>query len=54
MSKDYFSAALSPNTLNDQQRTVDCIWYTGVDVPRNGWDGPYIPASILRARTCRS
>ncbi len=41
-SREYFSAAVTPDTLNDAQRTVDVVWFTGIDVPRTSWSGTYI------------
>lgn len=37
------SAQLVPETLNADERTVDVVWFTGIDVPRmNFWTGePY-------------
>jgi hypothetical protein len=36
------AAQISPESINEEQRTVDVIWYTGVDVDRCSWmDGPY-------------
>ena len=40
--REFFAAVTTPSTINRQNRTVDCVWFTGVDVPRNGFDGPYI------------
>lgn len=31
------SAQVTPQTINDEQRTVDVIWYTGIDVDRYSW-----------------
>ncbi|MGD0497525.1 MAG: hypothetical protein ABSC23_03715 [Bryobacteraceae bacterium] len=39
---EFFAAAVTPSTINDEQRTVDVVWFTGIDVPRVSWDGPYI------------
>jgi hypothetical protein len=39
--REYFAAAVTPATIDTQQRTVDVIWFTGIDVPRMSWDGPY-------------
>ncbi len=30
-------AQVAPQTINDEQRTVDVVWYTGVDVDRYSW-----------------
>lgn len=37
------SAQMMPETLNPEERTVDIVWFTGIDVPRmNAWTGePY-------------
>jgi hypothetical protein len=36
-------AKVAPSTINDEQRTVDVIWFSGADVDRNSWsEGPYI------------
>lgn len=36
-------AQLTPESANDEQRTIDIIWFTGIDVPRYSWvDGPYV------------
>src|SRR3954463_6914084 len=37
------SAQMMPETLNANERTVDIVWFTGIDVPRmNLWTGePY-------------
>jgi hypothetical protein len=36
-------AQITPETINDEQRTVDVIWFTGVDVERYSWiDGLYM------------
>ena len=33
---------MMPESVKDEDRTVDCIWYTGADIARNSWiDGPY-------------
>ncbi|MGO9008598.1 MAG: hypothetical protein ACLQPN_00730 [Bryobacteraceae bacterium] len=40
--REYFAATTTPSTINDDQRTVDVVWFTGIDVPRSSWDGPYI------------
>lgn len=40
--REYFAATTTPETINEANRTVDVIWFTGVDVPRSSWDGPYI------------
>jgi hypothetical protein len=30
-------AQVAPQSINDEQRTVDVVWYTGVDVDRYSW-----------------
>src|ERR1035438_10540867 len=40
--REYFAAAVTPSSINDEQRTVDVIWFTGIDVPRSSWQGNYI------------
>ena len=40
-NREYFSTA-APSTLNSENRTVDIVWFTGVDVPRECWNGRYI------------
>jgi hypothetical protein len=40
--REYFSASTTPATINESDRSVDIVWYTGVDVPRQSWDGTYI------------
>lgn len=41
--KQELAAQIAPETLNDEQRTVDVVWFTGVDVDRYSWmDGPYV------------
>jgi hypothetical protein len=40
--REYFAASLTPSTINDAERTVDIVWFTGIDVPRQSWEGPYI------------
>src|SRR4051812_48777398 len=37
------AAQMMPGTLNTDERTVDVVWFTGIDVPRmNYWTGePY-------------
>lgn len=42
--REVLSAQTIPETLNAEDRTVDVVWFTGVDVPRmNFWTGePYI------------
>lgn len=42
MLHELFTAQVTPTSINDEQRTVDVIWFTGIDVPRNSWDGGYI------------
>jgi hypothetical protein len=39
---EFFAATTAPKTVNDAERTVDVIWYTGVDVPRQSGSGSYI------------
>lgn len=35
-------AAVTPSTINDEERTVDIVWFTGIDVPRYSWsEGSY-------------
>jgi hypothetical protein len=41
--KQELAAQIEPESINDENRTVDCIWFTGADVDRYSWsDGPYI------------
>jgi hypothetical protein len=42
--REMLSAQMKPETLNADERTVDIVWFTGIDVPRmNLWTGePYI------------
>ena len=41
--KQELAAQIEPETLNDEQRTVDVVWFTGIDVDRYSWmDGPYV------------
>jgi hypothetical protein len=42
--REMLSAQMKPETLNTDERTVDIVWFTGIDVPRmNLWTGePYI------------
>ncbi len=35
--KDALSAQLTPETLNEDRRTVDVVWFTSMDVPRYDW-----------------
>lgn len=35
--REMLTAEGSPATINDEQRTVDVVWFTGVDVPRTDW-----------------
>lgn len=41
--REALSAQTMPGTLNAEERTVDVVWFTGIDVPRmNLWTGePY-------------
>lgn len=37
------SAQMAPETLNADQRTVDIVWFTSIDVARYSWlEGPYM------------
>jgi len=40
--REYLGAAVTPGTIDREQRTVDVIWFTGIDVPRMSWEGKYI------------
>ncbi len=35
--KDALSAQAAPETINNDNRTVDVVWFTGIDVPRYDW-----------------
>lgn len=35
--REFLSAAITPSTLNGDQRTVDVVFFTGVDVARYDW-----------------
>src|SRR4051812_35993171 len=41
---EFMAASIPPETLNADSRTVDCIWFTGIDVARFDWftDEQYI------------
>lgn len=35
--KENLVAQITPDSANDETRTVDCIWFSGADVPRYDW-----------------
>lgn len=35
--RDALAAAIAPETLNAEERTVDVVWFTGIDVVRYDW-----------------
>ena len=39
---EQLSAMIQPDSINDAERTVNVCFFTGIDVPRSGWDGEYI------------
>lgn len=43
-NREFLAAAITPATLDADKRTVDCVWFTGIDVPRYDWykGEPYI------------
>src|SRR4051812_4412380 len=42
--RESFTAQVSPETLNEENRTVDCVFFSGADVPRIDWGSgqPYL------------
>jgi hypothetical protein len=41
--REALAAQITPETINAEDRTVDCIWFTGADVQRYSWiEGPYV------------
>jgi len=40
--REYFAASVRPSSASDADRTIDCVFFTGIDVPRTGYNGPYI------------
>ena len=40
------AAQVTPETLNTDTRTVDCVWFTSIDVPRIDWMTGAISAAV--------
>lgn len=37
--KEFLGTSSVPTTINDAERTVDVVWFTGIDVARTTWSG---------------
>lgn len=35
--KEFLSADMPPESMNTEKRTVDCVFFTGIDIPRVDW-----------------
>lgn len=48
-----FRASLTPDSVNEEKRTVDVVWTTGARVLRNSWEGAYFEELSLDPKHVR-